>query len=64
MSDDFEYDKEFLPYDVTCARCGKVISCEDANLEEGDEWECWPCADRCNAQEAAERSQSDAAMKP
>jgi hypothetical protein len=42
------------PYDVTCARCGKVLSCNDAVAEEGDEWECFPCNDRENARERAE----------
>ena len=40
-----------IPYDVTCARCGKVVSSEDAVAEEGDEWECIPCWERCEAQE-------------
>lgn len=31
------------PYDVTCARCGKIVSSENAMIEEGDEWECEPC---------------------
>ena len=29
---------DFEPYDVTCARCGKVLSCLDAFIEESDEW--------------------------
>jgi hypothetical protein len=41
----------FEPYDVTCARCGKVLSCTEAVAEEGDEWECVPCWERCNAEE-------------
>lgn len=44
---------EFQPYDVECARCGKVLSCEDAYVEEGDEWECPECFERCEAQERA-----------
>lgn len=42
---------EFEPYDVTCARCSKVLSCEDAHPEEGDEWECHECWGRSNAKE-------------
>lgn len=42
---------DFEPYDVTCARCGKVLSCLDAFIEESDEWECQPCWERCEAQE-------------
>lgn len=53
MSMDNEFDDwlDSLPpmtYDVTCARCGKVLSCSDAVAEEGDEWECFPCNDRAN----------------
>lgn len=49
---DFDFpDDEFVPYDVTCARCGKVLSCEEAIIEEGDEWECPPCWERCNEAE-------------
>lgn len=39
-------DTSFEPYPVTCARCGVVVSCEDAVIEEGDEWECLPCWER------------------
>lgn len=39
------------PYDVTCARCGKVLPCDEACIEEGDEWECHECWERCEAQE-------------
>jgi len=38
-------------YDVTCARCGKILSCNDAVAEEGDEWECFTCNDRENKRE-------------
>lgn len=37
------------PYFVTCDRCGKIVSCDEAVAEEGDEWECFPCNDRENA---------------
>lgn len=40
-----------LIYDVKCARCGITLSCVDAFLEEGDEWECEACNTRCNEQE-------------
>lgn len=36
---------------VTCARCGKGVPIEDAEPEEGGEWECPPCWQRCEAQE-------------
>ena len=50
---DLEYLLKHAPvgYDVTCARCGKVLSCLDAYVEEGDEWECPECWERCEAQE-------------
>lgn len=46
-------DMDFEPYDVECARCGLILSCEDAMPEEGDEWECYPCWVRCNEKERA-----------
>jgi hypothetical protein len=46
-------DFDFAAYDVTCARCGKVLSCADAFLEEGDEWECPSCWEQCEAAERA-----------
>lgn len=48
----------FEPYDVTCARCGKVLSCTEAVIEEGDEWECPPCWERCEAKERANSEQT------
>ena len=39
---------------VECARCGKQVAFEDATPEEGGEWECLPCWERCEAQERAE----------
>src|SRR5690606_5493803 len=36
---------------VTCARCGKEVAVADAEPEEGGEWECLPCWERCEAQE-------------
>jgi DNA-directed RNA polymerase subunit RPC12/RpoP len=42
---------KFEPYDVTCAGCGKVLSCVDAIVEEGDRWECPDCWERFEAQE-------------
>jgi DNA-directed RNA polymerase subunit RPC12/RpoP len=41
------------PYEVACARCGKVLSSDEAYVEEADEWECPECWERC---EAAERN--------
>ena len=37
------------PYEVTCARCGKVGLSVEFEPEEGDEWECPRCWERCNA---------------
>ena len=34
-------------YEVTCARCGKKGTTETFQLEEGDEWECPECYERC-----------------
>jgi len=41
------------PWEVTCARCGKVGLSSEFEVEEGDEWECRTCNDRENAREAA-----------
>lgn len=38
---------------VECASCGKAITFEEAEPEEGGEWECVPCNERCNAAEKA-----------
>ena len=46
-------EEDFEPYEVTCARCGKVLPCTEAIVEEGDEWECPPCWERCEAKERA-----------
>lgn len=35
----------------TCARCGTQDRSHRMAIEEGDEWECFPCWERCNAQE-------------
>lgn len=51
VEDDFFDDEPFEPYDVKCARCGKVLPCTEATPEEGDEWECLPCNERLNAAE-------------
>jgi hypothetical protein len=49
-------DDEFEPLDfsdpahdweVTCARCGKIGMASQYMVEEGDEWECPDCYDRC-----------------
>ena len=41
------------PYEVECARCGKVGTSAEFMVEEGDEWECPECWERCEAQERA-----------
>lgn len=44
-----EFDDEaFEPYEVTCDRCGAVGLCTEFIPEEGDEWECPVCNERCN----------------
>lgn len=48
-----QIDDPFTPYDVTCARCGKVLPCDEAYVEEGNEWECPECWERCEAAERA-----------
>ena len=40
-------------WEVICARCGIKFMASQAMVEEGDEWECGPCWDRCNAEEKA-----------
>lgn len=39
-----------------CARCGTVSRWHKMVIEEGDEWECWPCHERINAEEAKLRA--------
>lgn len=50
-----DVDVGWEPYEVECAGCGITLMCDDANLEEGDRWECWPCAEKFDAEEKAER---------
>lgn len=38
------------PDPVTCARCGKAGTTAEFMIEEGDEWECPECWERCEAQ--------------
>lgn len=42
-----------------CARCGKQDRTHRMMIEEGDEWECPPCWERCEAQERAQREESE-----
>ncbi len=44
---------EWEPYDVQCARCGVTVSCEEAVPWEWDEWECFPCYDKLEAEQKA-----------
>lgn len=37
-----------VPWDETCARCGGLFSIDNMVAEEGDEWECFGCNERCN----------------
>ncbi len=56
-------------YEVTCARCGHRLMASTAIPEEGDEWECRPCADTHDKLEAlrtriaALEAERDAATK-
>lgn len=45
---DFECDR------YSCARCGAKGCSNTLVPEEGDEWECPPCNERCNETERAE----------
>ena len=45
---------------VTCARCGKEVSFEEAIPEEAGEWECPTCWKRCEMQELLERERESA----
>lgn len=47
------------PYHVYCARCGKRGKSDEWILEEGDEWECPSCNERCNAAERAARERRE-----
>ena len=53
FSEELYYDPAYEPYDVECARCGKVLPCTEAVVEEGAEWECVACWERLNALEKA-----------
>jgi hypothetical protein len=55
---DYDEGGEFIPYDVTCARCGRVGPCHLFIIEEGDEWECPECWERCNREEHARARQT------
>lgn len=41
---------------VECARCGKIVPFEEAEPEEGGEWECLPCWKRCEAKELGDQA--------
>ena len=42
---------------VVCARCGDVGTTATYMLEEGDEWECPTCWERCEATERAKSNE-------
>jgi len=46
------------PWPVTCARCGKQGTSAEFEVEEGDEWECPECWERCEAIERARSMKS------
>lgn len=52
---DFANLGQVIDYEVTCARCGKIGLSSQFIVEEGDEWECPACWDRCEAQEREKR---------
>src|SRR5690554_6167674 len=43
---------------VTCSRCGKEVAVADAEPEEGGEWECPPCWERCETQERSDQARA------
>lgn len=43
-------DQDHECEEVICARCGKK-GWTNEFIEEGDEWECPPCNERCTAEE-------------
>lgn len=53
MSDMLPKDGFWEPLQVTCARCGKAGTSNEFEIEEGDEWECPECWERCEAAERA-----------
>lgn len=53
MFDDDDLFFDYEPYDVPCAGCGRVLSCEAAIIEEGDRWECPECWEKFEAEERA-----------
>jgi DNA-directed RNA polymerase subunit RPC12/RpoP len=46
-------DSASVQMQVKCARCGLAGTSEAFIIEEGDEWECPACWERCEAQERA-----------
>ena len=44
----------YIDYAVTCDRCGIQLMAHEAIAEEGDEWECAECWERCNNKEREE----------
>ena len=52
-SDEPATDTGWEPLTVICARCGIEGTSETFMLEEGDEWECPACWERCEAVEVA-----------
>ena len=54
LEDAFAVSEDDLTATVQCARCGAtVLGWGEAVAVEGDEWECFPCFDRCNAEDDA-----------
>jgi hypothetical protein len=49
--DDWFLSAHVDDYEVKCARCGVSLHASEAYVEEGDEWECEPCWERCEAKE-------------
>ena len=41
----------YIDFCVTCARCGVTLLASKAYIEEGDEWECEPCWEVCEAKQ-------------
>ena len=47
----FDNDYDIVELHVECARCGKKGTSFSFIVEEGDEWECPECWERCEAKE-------------
>jgi hypothetical protein len=49
ITSNLDFSQPLEDWEVTCARCGKIGMASEYMVEEGDEWECPPCWERCEA---------------